>query len=276
MLAGAETLIARVWARLLFIVPFLVVGFVLELALNDRLAVSWRTRSLNLSLTVLYWAFDVIGSATLSLTLFWLLARTPGHGLLAGLTWQPTSPAGIFGMALVWVIVIDFFYYWMHRAQHRFAWLWAEHAVHHSDAYMNVTTTYRHHWLEKPFEAVAIVGPLAYLFTPPDHVVVTAIVLQTVMGSFIHMRARISFGWWNRLMATPQHHRIHHSIDVRHRDVNFAAVCPVWDVLFGTYYQPTRDEYPETGVADYPVLRTPWEASVAPFRIWMRALRSGR
>ncbi|MBK8742853.1 MAG: hypothetical protein IPM02_26780 [Betaproteobacteria bacterium] len=39
-------------------------------------------------------------------------------------------------------------------------------------------------------------------------------------------------------MTSPAAHRIHHSIEQPHRDRNFAALFPVWDVLFGTYVRP--------------------------------------
>jgi hypothetical protein len=29
---------------------------------------------------------------------------------------------------------------------------------------------------------------------------------------------------------------------------NFVAFFPIWDILFGTYYHPARDEFPPTGV----------------------------
>jgi len=53
----------------------------------------------------------------------------------------------------------------------------------------------------------------------------------------------------SHVLVTPQSHRVHHSIEDRHRDRNFAMTLSVWDRLFGTSYR-AADEYPEAGVSD--------------------------
>jgi hypothetical protein len=53
----------------------------------------------------------------------------------------------------------------------------------------------------------------------------------------------------------PQYHRIHHSLEERHWNKNFAERLPIWDFLFGTLYAGF-DEYPQVGIPDYPVRET--------------------
>ena len=69
-----------------------------------------------------------------------------------------------------------------------------------------------------------------------------------------------------RLLAS---HRIHHSREIAHRDKNFAVYFPIWDVLFGTYYAPAREEFPATGIQGV-TIRTLWEAASWPFIKWTR------
>jgi sterol desaturase/sphingolipid hydroxylase (fatty acid hydroxylase superfamily) len=65
-----------------------------------------------------------------------------------------------------------------------------------------------------------------------------------------HANVKTNFGLFKYVMVTPQSHRIHHSIDPRHRDKNFGVVFSFWDRMFGTLY-PHYDEYPETGITDH-------------------------
>lgn len=183
------------------------------------------------------------------------------------------SVARAFGLFFCWMVLRDFFYYWLHRMQHASKWLWAEHAVHHSEEHMNVTTSVRHHWLEHPLTIMLVNAPLFLLFRPP---VITLVAVATIVGltEFSnHMNFRLGLGRFSWLIATPQAHRIHHSILKQHEDKNFAAFFPMWDVIFGTYYAPQKDEYPPTGLSSGERVNTVAEALLLPFRMWAKMLR---
>lgn len=55
---------------------------------------------------------------------------------------------------------------------------------------------------------------------------------------FLHANVRWTFGPLRWVIATPHFHRWHHSRAPEARDKNFAALFPIWDVLFGTLYLP--------------------------------------
>ena len=44
---------------------------------------------------------------------------------------------------LLTYLLVDFSFYWMHRASHRLRWFWAAHVVHHSSRRMNFSTAMR-------------------------------------------------------------------------------------------------------------------------------------
>ncbi len=92
-------------------------------------------------------------------------------------------------------------------------------------------------------------------------------------GYFIHLNSRIRFGAFGRVFACPQTHRVHHSTEPRHFDQNFAAVFSLWDSIFGTYYHPAKDEWPQTGVADGKTVSSLPYAMVMPFITWGSMLR---
>jgi sterol desaturase/sphingolipid hydroxylase (fatty acid hydroxylase superfamily) len=189
-----------------------------------------------------------------------------------------TSIGGQILAGIVSLGITDFFYYWFHRAQHRFDWLWQQHTLHHSDVSLNVTTNMRHHWLEPTFQAIAISLPMAILFnlTPVDMWIVATTI--SAWAWFIHLNIRLELGPASRLVAGPQVHRIHHSISPEHRDRNFAAYFPIWDILFGTYYAPKKNEFPDTGITGVRI-RSFQRAFVYPFLTWVKSakqvLRSG-
>jgi sterol desaturase/sphingolipid hydroxylase (fatty acid hydroxylase superfamily) len=163
--------------------------------------------------------------------------------------WITLSAAGwaiVPGVA-VYLFVMDFGEYLFHRAQHRLPMLWAMHSLHHSDRDFNVSTTVRHFWLEHLIKGVTIYPVVAILFRPDPVVVVIYGVLSTY-NYFAHLNCRIGFGRWAWLLNSPQLHRIHHSALLEHRDRNFAALLPVFDVVFGAFTRPGPNEYPETGL----------------------------
>lgn len=177
------------------------------------------------------------------------------------------------GAAVVLLFVTDFFYYWLHRAQHAIPWLWAQHVIHHSDETLNVTTAARHHWLEFIFQSLMITLPMGIIFKLSSVSMWTISTIVTAYGWFIHMNIRLGLGPLSRVICGPQVHRIHHSRLPQHQDKNFAAYFPIWDVIFGTYYPPKSGEYPPTGVVGTR-FTTPIAATLHPFREWWRMILS--
>ena len=178
----------------------------------------------------------------------------------------------VFALSCLAVAAHDFFYYWLHRLQHTSKWLWAEHELHHSDEHVNVTTSWRHHWLETVLHPLFILIPVFLLFNPALGPVIGVIVFSKVMVYFVHLNYPMQFGWFNRVLSSPQSHRIHHSNLPEHMNKNFATMLPLWDIVFGTYYHPKKDEWPSTGVTGVTVTSL-WQAIVLPFVSWGRMLR---
>jgi sterol desaturase/sphingolipid hydroxylase (fatty acid hydroxylase superfamily) len=178
--------------------------------------------------------------------------------------------AKAFALSFCWLATRDLLYYWLHRLQHGSKWLWAEHALHHADEHMNVTTSVRHHWLETPLQVVFVDGPLLLLLHPPIITITLVAWLLSLIQFTNHMNFRFGLGRLSWVIATPQSHRIHHSRLEEHLDKNFAAFFPLWDVIFGTYYAPRKGEYPATGLACGESVRTIGQALFLPFLIWRK------
>jgi sterol desaturase/sphingolipid hydroxylase (fatty acid hydroxylase superfamily) len=178
----------------------------------------------------------------------------------------------VFALTCLAVATHDFLYYWLHRLQHSSKWLWAQHELHHSDEHVNVTTSSRHHWLEAVLQPLFILTPVFLLFDPPVGTVIWVILFPKLMVYFVHLNSPIRFGWFNRVLSSPQSHRIHHSNLPEHMNKNFATTLPLWDILFCTYHHPKEDEWPSTGVIGVRVTSL-WQAIVLPFVSWGKMLR---
>jgi sterol desaturase/sphingolipid hydroxylase (fatty acid hydroxylase superfamily) len=162
------------------------------------------------------------------------------------------------------VFFFDFFYYWFHRAQHRFEWLWRVHKVHHSIQDMNCLNSY-HHVFEEVMRFPVVALPLALLLKvdAPQMIFLSAFI--TSWGQYIHSDTSIHLGKLNGFFADNAFHRIHHSIAEQHYDKNFASFFSIWDKLFGTYVTP-EPSLPEVGLTDTPPPKSVTDYLLMPFR----------
>lgn len=262
VLVDALILVAGVLAPLAL--PLLVFG------LLERFAPAGPLKSvqgwwLNLRLMAVYLAVPTVLAVAIKL-LVERAGALSGGGMLDLMPWVFASGApGVAAGCLLYLLVWDFFYYWWHRAQHRYPALWRMHSLHHMDETLGVSANMRVHWLEEIGRTAVIFVPMAFLFNLPVATGFIAVML-TAWGAFIHANLRLHLGPLSPLIAGPQVHRVHHSRLERHHDRNFAAFFPVWDVLFGTYHHPARGEFPPTGVEGMAEVGSVWEAIVHPFR----------
>lgn len=163
------------------------------------------------------------------------------------------------------ILVIDFCYYWMHRAQHAFPFLWAMHKVHHSEPSLNAFTAGRHHFTENIVWVFFVSIPVALFVDVRTGEGAWLAFPLTFWGYFIHSNLRLNLGPLTRVLGGPQVHRIHHSIEPQHLNRNFAANFPFIDFLFGTYYHPRKGEWPRTGLVTGERIRSGWHAAYVPF-----------
>jgi sterol desaturase/sphingolipid hydroxylase (fatty acid hydroxylase superfamily) len=158
-----------------------------------------------------------------------------------------TGVAAIVLAPLLGAVVSDFFFYWFHRAQHR--WFWRFHAVHHSIREMNAVNSY-HHPTEAAFQMVLMVIPASLIVADVGPTVLVIGIFLQLQIVYLHSPTKLHFGFLRPLIADNRYHRIHHSLEPRHFDKNFAAFAPLWDRLFGTAFFPKADEWPDVGLAE--------------------------
>jgi lathosterol oxidase len=79
-----------------------------------------------------------------------------------------------------------------------------------------------------------------YILGFSQRAIVIYIVLVAVQATFIHANVRWELRPLRRWIATPHFHHWHHSAEREAVNKNYAVHTPVWDMLFGTYFQPDR------------------------------------
>jgi sterol desaturase/sphingolipid hydroxylase (fatty acid hydroxylase superfamily) len=262
MLVAIETLVVA----LLISVVFILAG-----ALVER---RWPARAgpgRSLAFNLLYYApASMIQS--LAAPLAGGLTTMAVNGLGGGLIALPAAGWGLLFGVLVYFVAMDLGEYLFHRAQHAIPWLWSMHSLHHSDPDFNISTTIRHFWLDIVIKTLTIYLAVGLLFKSPTPIPLIYSIL-TFYNYFAHMNVKVGFGRWAVVLNSPQYHRLHHSRLIEHRDVNFAALLPIFDWISGAYRAPKPGEYPETGL-DEGAPASVWRALIWPLSPWIGPSRA--
>ena len=139
-------------------------------------------------------------------------------------------------------VLDDLAYYVFHRSAHRVRWFWASHVNHHSSQHYNLSTALRQSWTGFIALGFAFRLPLALAGFEPGMILFCG-GLNLIYQFWIHTETigRMP-NWFEAVMNTPSHHRVHHAVNPRYLDRNFAGTLIVWDRLFGTFEAETADE----------------------------------
>ena len=250
------------------ILTVMAVGALLETAVPMFAAGTWRRgrRAANLGLTAVSFFSN------------WLLASVAA---MAALTLRPTGLMAQRGWPLwleilVGVVVVDFSVgYLSHRTMHMWPAMWRFHQIHHSDPFVDVTTTYRTHPVETVWRFMFAIVPVWLLGIPAQAVLIQRL-LQATNGVIEHANIRL----WapidrvlSLVFVTPNVHKIHHSRELAETNSNYANLLTIYDRLLGTYTPADRaaavvyglDEADPEVLASFPgLLAMPFRDAEAP------------
>ncbi len=191
-------------------IPFFVAAILIELWLvrSGRAKGSFETRDTLTSLMM--GTGNVVAGLLLGVVSYWALLWL----------WQ----FRVFNLGLsVWVFLTAFLlddlrYYVYHRIAHRVRWVWAEHVNHHSSQHYNLSTALRQSWTGLFTFMFVLQAPLVLLGFHPA-VIAFTFGFNLVYQFWIHTEAvKRMPGWFEAVMNTPSHHRVHHAINPRYLD----------------------------------------------------------
>ena len=156
-----------------------------------------------------------------------------------------------FGLQVALVFFIaDLGRYWQHRLLHSIPLFWRFHSLHHSGNHLNVLKTSRSHIGERIFQQVFMYSGLALLGAPAE-AIYWYIIPNTFLGLFAHSNIGMDLGIIEYVIMGPGSHRIHHSEDAHEGNSNFGSAIVLWDILFGTYINPSSRPSPiRMGIKD--------------------------
>ena len=156
-----------------------------------------------------------------------------------GITYHAWIGKNKLYLFLVTFILLDLGEYIYHVIMHKVNVLWMFHAVHHSDHFVDVSTTLREHPGENLIRNgftllwVYMTGAMFWTFFLRQ-------LIQIVSNIFVHAQCRLPdktnaiVGW---LFVTPNIHQVHHHYQRPYTDCNYGDVLSIWDHIFGTFRQ---------------------------------------
>lgn len=128
----------------------------------------------------------------------------------------------------------DFSYYWFHRISHECRFFWASHVVHHSSQHYNLSTALRQTWSGSFYSFVFWLWLPLLGFHPA--MILLQMSLSLLYQFWIHTETINKLPkWFEAVMNSPSHHRVHHGSNPIYLDRNHAGILIIWDKLFGTF-----------------------------------------
>ncbi|MCJ8156289.1 sterol desaturase family protein [Sphingomonas sp. LaA6.9] len=190
---------------------------------------------------------------SLSLGLGSTIAGVLSAGAVIGMAWWFWNHR-LFDIPYVWwawglcFVLDDLAYYAFHRSAHRVRWFWASHVIHHSSQHYNLSTALRQTWTGFLSLAFIFRLPLFLIGFPPAMVLFCG-GINLIYQFWIHteMIGRMP-RWFEAVMNTPSHHRVHHATNPRYLDKNYAGVFIIWDRMFGSFVRERDDDRPRYGI----------------------------
>jgi sterol desaturase/sphingolipid hydroxylase (fatty acid hydroxylase superfamily) len=191
--------------------------------------------------TSLVMGFGSVLSGALFAFLFIAFARELAPHRITDLGWS-------WPVFLAAFLIDDLTYYWWHRASHRIRWLWADHVQHHSSQHYNLSTALRQPLTGAFTPGLFFRAPMILLGFPLPMIAFVHGV-NLVYQFWIHTEAIGKFpGWFEAVMNTPSHHRVHHATNARYLDSNYAGIFIIWDRMFGTFVAEDAKDAPRYGI----------------------------
>ena len=174
-----------------------------------------------------------------------------------------------WGNILLGVLLLDLTFYYWHWLNHNLPLFWRFHSIHHIDPDLDVSTSFRFHFVEivysAPFRVVQVfilgISPLTYLIYEA---------LFTCGTLFHHSNVRLPLTierLLNRVIVTPRMHGIHHSTVRNETNSNYSVIFSWWDRFHKTLVLNVPQLSIKIGVPAYQAIKDNrfWALIITPF-----------
>ncbi|MEP6559207.1 MAG: sterol desaturase family protein [Burkholderiales bacterium] len=183
-------------------------------------------------------------AAVTTLTMLTATAVEPANRAMPML-WPQHWP--LFAQVMLGLAIAELGLYAAHRIAHEWPAFWRFHALHHSVTRLWVINTGRFHIVDTCFKAVLGQVPL-YILGAPVPVFLWISAVTAITGLLTHCNVVMRTGPLDYVFSTPGLHRWHHSRIPAEGNRNYGENFVLWDLLFGTYFNPPRRPPADIGI----------------------------
>ena len=186
---------------------------------------------------------------------------------------EPTVAVSSFMLLSIYTIILfvldDGSRFLLHKAMHRFNFLWRIHQIHHSATSLTPFTTYRLHPLESflyQLRASVLHGlcagtafyTLGFQLNSIEiwGASIWVIVFNSLGANLRHSHIPLRYGPLEKILISPAQHQLHHGITTM--NYNYGSFLAIWDRLSGSWLDgkkttqlPTKDH----GLVDQVLLK---------------------
>jgi sterol desaturase/sphingolipid hydroxylase (fatty acid hydroxylase superfamily) len=136
------------------------------------------------------------------------------------------------------VVMLDFITsYLPHYIQHKVKCMWKFHLVHHTDAWVDISTANRHHPGETVISMIFLFAGI-FITGAPVWLVLLHQFVASAFSQFIHANISLPEKIDNAIswdFISPNMHKVHHHNRQPLTDSNYGNIFSVWDRLFKTF-----------------------------------------
>ncbi len=172
-----------------------------------------------------------------------------------------------WGMFFIWLIVFDFVNYWTHVLYHKSNFFWMFHSVHHSDRYLDASTSVRVPIVASFF----VITSYLFLGTLGVSVVLLPALAQTMFLQQVLVHSTLLRGripkWVEYIFVTPDFHALHHT--EKYGRKNYSFLFTFWDRWFNSIERKSY-EGESFGVEGLSGTRNPLRVHMEPVQHYFR------
>ncbi len=231
-----------------FLIMFFFIMFVSETKFQLRKRVQERTQRMLINFIVSLPSLALLRLALIPLMVW---AATKNQTLHFGLNYlYSLNSQAEFVIAFVLLDCSNFIW---HILNHKIAFLWRFHLVHHTDKDLDVTTAFRFHFGEL-IGSLFFRGTFVFLIGADAVTVLIYEIVFEAATQFHHSNVRLPYKlekFLNKIIVTPKMHGIHHSIIRSETDSNFSVIFSFWDRMNRTLNLNVTQEKLIIGMPSY-------------------------
>ncbi len=194
--------------------------------------------------------------------LFQTLYELIGSRPILGTHWPAGSIPLLF--TLSYLVLDDFFRFYLHKLLHEIPALWAFHKVHHSARTMTPITVFRAHPVEGLLFSLRTalvqgicIGIFIFFFgSQADLITVWGASIFSLLFNLLGSNLRHSHvplhypRFLERFLISPAMHQIHHSTQARHFNKNYGVIFSFWDRMSHSWVSGREAESLQFGLSE--------------------------